>query len=257
MLFRSEKDNRAAQSHTQRPFPSLEQVQHVIRSMPSTTAIEQRDRALVAFTLMTGCRDGALVSLKLKHVDLKSQLVKFDAREVETKFSKSFETHFMPVGDGVRSTFVDWVAFLTTDHLWAPTDPLFPKTLMDFDAGEGFRVAGLAREHWTTANAVRRIFRDSFERAGLPYFHPHSFRHTLAQLGELVCRSPEEFKAWSQNLGHEHVMTTFNSYGKVSPPRQAQIIRQLANPSPPAQRDLAELLRLAATEVETRQPHKS
>ena len=225
--------------------------------MPSSTAIEQRDRALVAFTLMTGCRDGALVSLKLKHVDLKSQLVKFDAREVDTKFSKSFETYFMPVGDDVRSIFVDWVLTLTTLHLWAPTDPLFPKTLMDFDTGDGFRVAGLARGHWTTANAVRRIFREAFQRAGLPYFHPHSFRHTLAQLGEQVCRTPEEFKAWSQNVGHDHVMTTFNSYGKVSSPRQAEIIRQLSMPNGPTQRDLAELLRQAATAVETQQQHKS
>ena len=253
----SEKDNRAAQSHTQRPFPSLEQAQHAIRAMPSSTAIEQRDRALVAFTLMTGCRDGALVSLKLKHVDLKNQLVKFDAREVATKFSKSFETYFMPVGDDVRSILVEWVSFLTTEQLWAPTDPLFPKTMMDFDIGEGFRVAGLAREHWTTANAVRRIFRDAFERAGMPYFHPHSFRHTLSQLGEQVCRSPEEFKAWSQNLGHEHVMTTFNSYGRVSAPRQAELIRQLGTPSAPVQRDLAELLRQTASALEDQQPFKA
>lgn len=250
----SEKDNRAAQSHTQRPFPSLEQAQHVIRAMPSSTAIEQRDRALVAFTLMTGCRDGALVSLKLKHIDLKNQLVKFDAREVDTKFSKSFETYFMPVGDDVRSIFVDWVSTLTTVHLWAPTDPLFPKTMMSFHAGAGFQVVGLAREQWTTANAVRRIFRDGFERAGLPYFHPHSFRHTLAKLGEQICRSPEEFKAWSQNLGHEHVMTTFSSYGKVSAARQAELIRQLASPCASAQHDLAELLRQAASAVEGKQP---
>ena len=249
----SEKDNRAAQSHTQRPFPSLEQAQHAIREMPSSTAIEQRDRALVAFTLMTGCRDGALVSLKLKHLDLKNQFVKFDAREVATKFSKSFDTYFMPVGDDVRSMFVDWVSALTTEHLWAPTDPLFPKTLVEY-LGDSFRAVGLAREHWTTANAVRRIFRDAFERAGLPYFHPHSFRHTLAQFGEQICRTPEEFKAWSQNLGHEHVMTTFNSYGKVSAPRQAELIRQLGSPGAPAQRDLAELLRQAASAVEGKQP---
>lgn len=42
-----------------------------------------------------------------------------------------------------------------------------------------------------------------------------------------VCRTPEEFKAWSQNLGHDHVLTTFNSYGKVEPARQASLIRGL------------------------------
>jgi hypothetical protein len=30
----------------------------------------------------------------------------------------------------------------------------------------------------------------------------HSLRSTLAQVGEQRCQTPEEFKAWSQNLGH-------------------------------------------------------
>jgi hypothetical protein len=44
---------------------------------------------------------------------------------------------------------------------------------------------------------------------------------------ERVCRTPEEFKAWTQNLGHEQVLTTFRSYGEVSAERQAEIIRKL------------------------------
>jgi integrase/recombinase XerD len=73
-------------------------------------------------------------------------------------------------------------------------------------------------------------FRDAFTRAGLPYFNPHSFRKTLVQLGEKLCQTPEEFKAWSQNLGHEKVLTTFSSYGEVAAERQTEIIRQLAQP---------------------------
>ena len=61
----------------------------------------------------------------------------------------------------------------------------------------------------------------------LPYFNPHSFRKTLTLLGERICRSPEEFKAWSQNFAHESVMTTFSSYWQVSERRQAEIIRSL------------------------------
>ena len=162
----------------------------------------------------------------------------------------------MPVGEETCAIFEAWFATLISRHLWGPADPLFPATRMEHDDQSGFYAAGLKREHWTTANAVRRIFREAFENAGMPYFHPHSFRHTLAQLGEQICRTPEEFKAWSQNIGHEHVMTTFNSYGKVSTERQNQIIRQLAAPSAPTQRDLAELLRRAATVVEDRRPPK-
>ena len=51
----------------------------------------------------------------------------------------------------------------------------------------------------------------------------------LAQLGEWRCRTPEEFKAWSQNLGHEQVMTTFSVYGAVALTRQNEIIRELSN----------------------------
>jgi len=81
---------------------------------------------------------------------------------------------------------------------------------------------GLARRHWSTASPIRAIFRAAFEAAGLPLFNPHSFRTTLAQLGESVCQNPEQFKAWSQNLGHEGVLTTFLSHGTAAPRRQGQ-----------------------------------
>ena len=70
--------------------------------MPSESDIELRNRALVAFTLLTGARDGAIASLKLKHVDLEEGRLLQDAREVRTKFSKTITTWFFPVGDEIR-----------------------------------------------------------------------------------------------------------------------------------------------------------
>src|SRR6266446_7957889 len=67
---------------------------------------------------------------------------------------------------------------------------------------------------------------------GFAEWSPHSFRKTLALLGGQICKSPEEYKAWSQNLGHENVLTTFSSYGDVGRHRQAEIIRGLASPEP-------------------------
>jgi len=90
-----------------------------------------------------------------------------------------------------------------------------------------FEALGLERGCWSTATPIREIFRDAFARAGLPYFNPHSFRNTLAQLGERRCENAEAFKSWSQNLGHEGVLTTFTSYGAVEPARQAEIIRAM------------------------------
>jgi integrase len=195
--------------------------------MPRETDIERRDRALVAFALLTGARDGALASLKLKHVDLAQGRLDQDARDVKTKFSKTFSTWFFPVGGDALAIVTDWVAHLRGPLLRGDRDALFPVTKRGTGPDGGFISAGLEHYGWSASEPVRRIFRAAFEAAGLPYFNPHSFRATLAQLGERVCTCPEDFKAWSQNLGHERVLTTFTSYGTVSAHRQAAIIREL------------------------------
>jgi len=38
-------------------------------------------------------------------------------------------------------------------------------------------------------------------------------------------------KAWSQNLGHADVLTTFTSYGQLPSHRQGELIRQSGNAS--------------------------
>ena len=92
----SEKDTRVATAKRERAAPTMEQIRHVIALLPNRTEIERPDRALLAFTLLTGARDSALASMKLKHVDLAAGSVFQDAREVDTKFSKSFTTCSVP-----------------------------------------------------------------------------------------------------------------------------------------------------------------
>lgn len=224
----SEKDVRVATAQRERKGPTVEQVKHVIASMSDGSDIERRNRALVAFTLLTGARDSAISSMKLKHVDLIEGSVFQDAREVRTKFSKTFKTYFFPVGEDVRSIFTEWIGFLREQKLWGNDDPLFPATRMTLGTSKQFEAAGIERKHWSTATPIRMVFRAAFEQAGLPYFNPHSLRKTLACLGEQVCSTPEQFKAWSQNLGHEQVLTTFMSYGAVIEDRQGEIIRGLS-----------------------------
>lgn len=226
----SDKEMRVATAHREQKSPTLEQVKHVISKMPVNTEIERRNRALIAFTLLTGARDSAIASMKLKHVDLSNKSVYQDAREVETKFSKTFTTFFFSVGDEIFQIFSDWVTYLREEKLWGNDDPLFPATRVARGMTQQFEVVGLERKHWRSAAAIRTIFRDAFQGAGLPYFPPHSFRNTLAQIGERRCQTPEHFKAWSQNLGHEKVLTTFFSYGEVGNRRQGEIIKSLGSP---------------------------
>ena len=192
--------------------------------------------------------------MKLKHVDLVDGKVYQDAREVKTKFSKSFPTYFFPVGDEVRQIVDDWVNYLRDDRLWGNDDPLFPATAVTVGDKRQFVASGLKREHWRTAAPIRTVFREAFGKAGLPYFNPHSLRSTLVQLGERRCGTPEQFKAWSQNLGHEGVLTTLYSYGPVAIVRQGELIRNLTKQPMSPHPTALEIAEALARELGKRQP---
>lgn len=237
----SNNDGRVANASRETPVPTLEQIRHVLAVMPNDSDIERRDRALVAFTLLSGARDDAIASMLVKHVDIKRRTVFHDARSVRTKNRKTITSTFFPVGEDIEKIVADWIAFQTGENLFGPDDSLFPSTRISLNENRQFAPNGLAREGWSNPSAIRRIFRKAFEAAGLPYFHPHLFRKTLARLGQGICRTPEELKAWSQNLAHENVLTTFTSYGAVASHRQAEIMAALARPSLDAQNPFAGL----------------
>jgi site-specific recombinase XerD len=223
----SEKDVRVATARREQVGPTVEQVQHVIAVMPADGAIERRDRALIAFTLLTGARDSATASMKLKHVNLAAGCVEQDAREVKTKFSKTFTTFFFPVGDEFRQIVEEWVRFLQEEMLWGNDDPLFPAPGIALGESSHFQAVSLEVAHWGGAARIRTIFREASASADLPNVKPHSFRITLVRLGQGACQTPKESKVWSQNLGHDKVLTTFLSC------RRVQSARQGGNPQRP------------------------
>lgn len=226
----SEKDTRIAGAKRKKPVATLEQIIHVLEKMPNNTDIEKRNRAIMAFTILTGARDSAVASFKVKHVDLANGSVFQDAREVKTKFSKTFTTYFFPVGGLPIQILTEWIEHIKVELLFSHDDPLFPKTKVANTKDKKFSACGVMKEHWSTSHPIRDIFKRSFKAAGLEYFNPHSFRNTLVRIGEQLCQSPEEFKAWSQNLGHAGVLTTLYSYGEVDDYRQAELIKKLSQP---------------------------
>jgi integrase/recombinase XerD len=227
----SGNDARIATARRETAVPTLEQIAFVLATMPTETDIDRRNRALIAFAILTGTRDGAMASLKLKHIDLEQGKVFQDAREVDTKRRKTFTTWFFPVGEEPLRIVTAYIEHLRATLHWGNDDPLFPKTKVGVGVARAFEAMGLERECWSTAQPIREIFREAFQHAGLPSFNPHSFRNTLAQLGERACPNAEALKAWSQNLGHESVLTTLTSYGAVAPARQAELIRELGRPT--------------------------
>lgn len=220
-------DEAIAKARREKSPPTIEQIRHVVNTMPSRTDIERRDRAVVAFIILTGLRDNAVASLRLGDVDLAKGKVRQDARHVRTKFAQTNEVWFFPIGDDFRAIVESWVTFLLVERHWGLDDPLFPATEVAQGADRVFETKGLKRKGWANAEPIRAIFRAAFAAAGLPYCNPHLFRKTLVLWLEKTCRTAEEFKCGSQNLGHKDVLTTFGSYGTVPTHRQAEVLRAL------------------------------
>jgi integrase len=225
----TDQDVRIARARREIPVATVEEVHRVLSMMPTVTAIDQRNRALVAFALLSGARIGAIASLRIKHVDIAAQTVLQDGRDVRTKGRKTFTSCFFPVGPAPLAIFADYLEVLKGLG-FSPDDPLFPSVRIGQGTDRCFEAQGLSRDMWTSGAPIRQIFHDAFALASLPYAIPHSFRKTLARLGERLCRTPEEWKAWSQNYAHESEATTFIGYGEVPLRRQTEIMRGLAKP---------------------------
>ncbi|MFZ7090381.1 site-specific integrase [Primorskyibacter sp. 2E233] len=221
----SEKDIRAATSSPTKPSPTMDQLKRALESMPSETILEKRDRAVFALIMMTGIRDNAAASLLLGHVDIDRQLIVQDPKTVRTKNSKLIESVLLPLGPEIEGVLFSWVAYLRDELRWQPNDPLFPQSRHRIDPLKGPVVDAIKRQVWSNSQPIRQIFKQASTGAGLPYFTPHQVRNTVVEYAYLTCRTPEEFKAFSQNLGHESVVTTLSSYGQIPLVRQRELIR--------------------------------
>lgn len=88
--------------------------------------------------------------MKLRHIDMAAGLVNQNAREVKTKFSKTFNTFFFPVRDEVLEIVSEWVSYLRDEKLWGNDDPIFPATRIIVGNSRHFEAVGLERKHWST-----------------------------------------------------------------------------------------------------------
>jgi integrase len=217
--------------------------------MPSETDIQKRDRALIALLALTGIRVAAAASMRLKHVF--DDRIEQHPQEVKTKYSKKIVTYYFPISDFLMIVFVEWMHFLKYEKLWGNNSPLFPNTKLSLDENDRFSRQELDTVEWQSTTSIRTIVKVAFESAGLEYYNPHSFRNTLVNLGYKYCKTPEEFKAWSQNIGHSSPLTTFTSYGSIDEFSQGEIIKRLmtknqAPQAPFTEKELLRLKRLAA-----------
>jgi site-specific recombinase XerD len=235
-----------AKAHRTPRGPTLDQIGHVLAAMPLDSDVKRRDRALFALIALTGARVNAVASLKLRNIDIDRRVLVQDARTVKTKYSKTFDTWFFPIGDDIEAIVIDWVRYLTDEKQWTLDDPLFPATKLEVGAAGQFEATGLTREHWSGTGPIRTVFRHAFRQAGMPYFNPHSFRNTIVAFGSERNLTWQEMQAWAQNLGHTSLTTTFGSYGQVAPHQQGDLVRNAGKRGAVANPDLQKLMSMVA-----------
>lgn len=196
--------------------------------MSCETITQRRDRTLLCLIGMTGIRDGAVIGLRIKHYQEAKNCIHQHPDHVRTKNSKLIKSFFLPVNAQWMAYFKEWVKELKSEHLFGLDDPLFPKTDVICDPDSlSFKEKGIQKAFWSNSAPVRKIVKEACIRCNIDSIKPHSIRKTLTLWAENACQTPEEFKAFSQNLGHNSPLRTFTSYGAIPKHRQGDLIKGL------------------------------
>lgn len=208
----SMKDMRAAATAERiAPSPTPENVSLVLRAMPTASPLQFRNRALMGGLAMTGIRATAMVSLRLKHVDLEHGAINQNAREVKTKFSKHQTTYFMVHDPLWLEIFSDYMRTLL-ELGFSDDDPLFP-IIQRGAVGAEIDVRSFKKEFMCSSQAGT-IIKKAFVAAGLPGYTPHAFRHMWSKVA-FGC-SIKTARAISENLGRSNLQITHQNYGRSS-----------------------------------------
>lgn len=204
-----------------RLFPTIDEAISMASEMPSRTIRERRNRAIFALAFVTGFRASALISLRLRHIDVQGKRAFQDGADVRAKNGRSYTANWFPRTEKMQQFLVAWIDEIQSIGV-SQDDALFPAAR---HLARPFRLSQKNRpsiEPMRTQVAVTEAFIRASSHSTLNY-SPHSARHCLAALGEQICRSSEEKKAWSLNLGHSSEQVTQSHYAKVSEVRKCEI----------------------------------
>ena len=190
-------------------FPSNEEISKIF-SMSDDSIFAKRDLALISFQILSAARVSAIATLSIGNIDLDKKIVFQDPLEgVETKRDKYIITKFMEFDDKYLKYLIEWVNILKIDYGFTDADPLFPK-INEYAGGIKVR-----NEFYGDASKYNFLYTKICKKVGIKVYHPHCFRHySIAEALKYV-RTGEQFKALSQNIGHEDIITILEQYGNM------------------------------------------
>ncbi len=224
-LSLSQNEINTAKATNYRRSYKIEEIIKMAQSMPSNTLIDRRNKAMVSLQVLCGLRNSELRTVKIKNLieEDNHRFIYVNPKDMEVKFAKTREANFMPLPDDLVQNVISWRDFLLEsgfDH----NDPLFPQIPSHFGQ-QSLLQSKLTHEPIKSGSTILAVFKKSAERAGLPYYPPHTFRHSIAKFA--ASQSPDFLNAVRQSLGHESIDTTMTCYGKISPIEQRQRIASI------------------------------
>lgn len=228
-LTLDKKSVREALAVRERKFPSLDYVRKLTASIKVSNEIDQRDRALISFLLLSGMRYRAICSLSLACVDIKNLKIYQDPRlGVKTKASKVITTILFRFDDALLNYILQWIEYLQKNKGFQPTDPLFPRNkVSQVEGGLSFICNEVEPGFWSGGNSIREILKRRSSEACLEYYKPHSFRHAAVHIVSRYCNTFDQMKAVSQNLGHKFILTTLETYGRLDDSRVEEALADI------------------------------
>lgn len=225
----SERDMNSLRPTVLKKYPSLDQIRTLLLENTPTDIVERRNQAVIAFLICTGVRVGALIGIKLKHLDINRRVVFQDPKEIQTKFGKTIYTKLLPVGDDIQQIVLDWYNYLRNELSFDDNSPLFPRSCVEHVGNFTVKRNVLSNRHYSTGSSINKMVKAEFVRAGQHPFPPHRFRDTISEMGRKLCSNAEELMAWGANLGHKSPITTFGVYGTLTPEQQLEVMERLEN----------------------------
>lgn len=159
------------------------QVRHFLDSIPLSTPMDRRDRAIAELLYSSGLRVSELVDARLEHLHIDEAIVRVTG--------KGNKTRVVPVGGAAREAIENWLLDGRAEY----AKPKSPSTV--FLSRRGARL---------TTERVRQILIERARAAGLDWnIYPHLFRHSFAT--HLLGRGAD-LRVIQEMLGHADISTT-------------------------------------------------
>lgn len=218
----SRNQRRTAKASEYIKLYSYDDIIKVIRTMPSVTDKEKRDKALISLQALCTLRISELRTVKLKNVINENghYFIHVTPKSMNPKFAKTRQAVFVGLPEDIKENVLSWIARLR-ELGFKDADPLFPKMDNSFNANNLLE-SSVIDKGIKSDTVIRDIFKKALHSAGYEYLAPHTFRKTLARYAQF--QSPAFLNAVRQNLGHSSIDTTLSSYGQLSSADQMKIM---------------------------------